>query len=98
MSNVTKSNCLGCEDDFYNDKNPLGVRVCWSLKTARLITRWRTGVWTMPAVPGAFTEVRVPSCYRAKGYSFQDRLPSFAIDPIRLRANETTKRGQGGVL
>jgi hypothetical protein len=95
---VTKCDCAGCHDDFYNDHNPLGVKECWSLKSAKIVTRWRTGTWTMPATPGAFAEVRVPNCYRQKGYVFQHELPDFAIDPIRLRAVAMTKRGHGGVL
>lgn len=94
-----KQNCLGCEDNFYNGNNPLGVASCWSLKDAKLVTRWRTGTWTMPTQAGAFTEMRVHNCYRQKGYHFTDKLPDFAIDPIRLRASSTTKtRGYGGVL
>lgn len=96
---IDKKHCNGCRDNFYNGNNPLNVKECWSLKTAQLVTRWRTGTWTMPATPGAFTEVRVPHCYHAQGYSFTDKLPAFAIDPVRLRAVETTKeRGRGGVL
>lgn len=31
--------CVGCRDDFYNDKNPLGVKRCWSLKSAKKVRR-----------------------------------------------------------
>lgn len=95
---IGKDKCGGCRDDFYNDHNPLGVKECWSLKTAKMVTRWKIGTWTQPTQPGAFMEVKVPNCYRQSGSSFQDRLPSCAIDPIRLRANGTAKRGRGGVL
>ncbi len=28
--------CGGCRNDFYNGNNDLGVKECWSLKTARI--------------------------------------------------------------
>lgn len=38
--------CAGCRDDFYNGNNPMGVKECWMLKTAKIVTRYRTGTWT----------------------------------------------------
>lgn len=29
-----KSMCRGCEDNFYNGNNPLGVKECWAFKKA----------------------------------------------------------------
>ena len=29
--------CLGCEQDFYNGKNPYGVQQCWSVPKAKII-------------------------------------------------------------
>lgn len=96
---IDVKHCGGCRDDFYNGKNPYSTKQCWSLKTARIVTRWRIGTWTQPTQPGAFTEVKVPNCYHAQGASFYEKLPAHAIDPVRLRAVETTKRrGVGGVL
>lgn len=85
--------CRGCEDDFYNNRNPHGVKQCWSLESAELVTRWRLGVWTQPTVRGAFTEVRVFDCRREKGFVFYKELPAFAIDPVRLRVSEEVRRG-----
>ena len=31
--------CAGCEDDFYNDHNPHGVKECWHFKTAQVVTK-----------------------------------------------------------
>lgn len=71
------AHCLGCRDDFYNDKNPIGVKECWGLKTAKLVTRYRIGTWTRPTEPGAFTKCRVLSCYHAKGEHYYEKLPDF---------------------
>lgn len=30
--------CIGCEQDFYNDKNPYGVKQCWSVPTAKIVS------------------------------------------------------------
>jgi hypothetical protein len=79
--------CLGCEDDFYNGKNPMGVKACWSLRTAQLATRYRLGTWTTPTTKNAFAEVLVPTCYRQKGQHFYTKLPDFvrAEDVVRRR-------------
>lgn len=74
--------CRGCEDDFYNGQNPMGVRECWMLKSAKLVTRYRIGTWTQPTQSGAFTKVRVYSCRKESGQHFYEKLPDFAIDPI----------------
>jgi hypothetical protein len=69
--------CRGCRDDFYNDKNPMGVKRCWGLKTAKMVTRFRIGTWTVPTQPFAFTEVRKLSCWHADGSHFYEKLPDF---------------------
>ena len=81
--------CHGCEDDFYNGHNPMNVKKCWGLKTARLITRYRIGTWTVPTQSGAFTEVKAPTCYHAKGEHYYEKLPSFvkSEDVNRLKRN-----------
>lgn len=76
--------CVGCRSDFYNDKNPLGVKRCWNLKKAKLVTRWKLGWWTTPATPGAFEEVKTLDCHHEPGrFAFYEFLPSFAKDPRR---------------
>lgn len=79
---MDRKECRGCHDDVYNGQLANG---CWSLKTAKLVTRYRTGTWTSPLQPGAFTEVRVPSCYRQPGQHFSDRPHPDAVDVVRLR-------------
>lgn len=65
---MTKDDCLGCEDDFYNDHNPMGVKECWLFKTATLIMRRRVGLWEPP--PWTAEPELLPHCYHAKGVIF----------------------------
>jgi hypothetical protein len=87
---VTKSleMCRGCVDDFYNGRNPLGVKRCWSFRDAQVVTRWATGTWTIPTTPGAFTEVAILDCRREKGTHYTSKLPPFAEAPVRIRRSK----------
>ena len=65
---MKKSDCLGCKQDFYNDKNPLGVKECWHFKTAKLIMRKavhfdQTPPWNQKAT-------LTPSCYQKTRYVY----------------------------
>src|SRR5438128_47461 len=82
---MDKKHCAGCEDDFYNGKNPLGVKECWSLKDAEVVTRYSIGTWTEPTRPGAFREVQRPNCYHRKGEHFYKRLPDFVREEDVIR-------------
>lgn len=62
--------CIGCEDDFYNDKNPLGVKECWCLKNAKV--KMRKKVPLSQAPPWTQKARRTLSCYHQKGYVFVD--------------------------
>lgn len=64
--------CTGCENDFYNGNNNLGVRVCWSLKTSRVMNRWKVPIWEAPPTG---TKVRTRSCFREKGFAMYDSEP-----------------------
>lgn len=77
--------CGGCRDNFYNGKNPLNAKRCWSFKDAKQVIRWRLGTWSTPVTPGAFLEVETNDCHRGDGYHHYEKLPPHAIDPIRLR-------------
>ena len=44
----TTEHCAGCRQNFYNGNNPLGVKRCWNLDTARLVKRIVIGVWQNP--------------------------------------------------
>lgn len=65
---MTKENCFGCEQDFYNGNNPLGVKECWHFQTANIISRKKVGLWQNP--PWTQKAGKYPSCYQQKGYVF----------------------------
>lgn len=46
---MDKKHCNGCRNDFYNGNNPMGVNECWSLREARLVTKYRIHNWTPAA-------------------------------------------------
>ena len=78
----TKAMCAGCREDWYNHEVSGG---CWNFKDARVVRRWKLAWWTAPVESGAFTEVKVLSCYSQPGrYAYKEILPSFAEKPIRL--------------
>lgn len=40
--------CIGCHNDFYNDKNPLGVKRCWHLVTAHMVSKKEVHIDQVP--------------------------------------------------
>lgn len=60
--------CNGCEQDFYNGKNPLGIKECWHLGEAKVIFRKAVSIQQRP--PWTQKAERYPSCYQRKGYIF----------------------------
>lgn len=70
--------CRGCEDDFYNGKNPYGVTECWMLKGAELSTRFRLHVDTPMNRRSGYEKVRVPNCFRMKRYVHLKAIPEYA--------------------
>ncbi len=84
---IDRKHCHGCRNDFYNCEgaNLAPGRRCWSMDTAKLVRRFRIHR-DMPTVsPGAFVEVKVPSCFHATGWVFFDALPANAVEPVRRR-------------
>jgi hypothetical protein len=77
MSDQEKlAHCVGCRNDFYNDKNQHGVKRCWSLDNANVVTRYRIGWWTAPTSKDAFTKVQTLDCHTAPGqYADYKELP-----------------------
>lgn len=77
--------CSGCRNDFYNDQNPLGVKRCWSFKSARVVRRFKLGWFTQPDTPRAVQEVVTLSCHHAPGhYALMERPPGVAVDVVRI--------------
>jgi hypothetical protein len=60
------SYCAGCDDDFYNGGNPYDIKECWSLKSAKVVTRYKCHWWT-PTLQINFTKVKTYSCHRESG-------------------------------
>lgn len=71
---MDKIHCIGCDDNFYNGHNPIGVKECWLLKSANLMTRWANGI-NDPTVKGNLHEVQKPNCYHQRGTVYFNRLP-----------------------
>lgn len=87
---IALESCRGCYDDHYNLPGNSGDGRCWHAKTGRMVTRYAIGTWTVPTQPGAFREVRVPSCYHRTGEQYYDRLPDF------VRVEDVVRRKRGG--
>jgi hypothetical protein len=78
--------CRGCRDDYYNQPGHSTTGECWSLKNARVVTRYRLGWWTQPTQPGAFEKVTTLSCHYAPGrYVQEEKLPDFVSREERAR-------------
>ncbi len=81
---ITREQCHGCHNDFYNQPgNALDGKRCWSAADGEMVTRFKIGTWTEPTQKGAFTKVKVPSCYHATGSAFYKSLPEF-VNPSDL--------------
>jgi hypothetical protein len=64
---ISKEHCIGC-DNFYNGNNSLGIKDCWMLKEAELISRKRVSIFQCP--PWNQKPKMLPSCFSKKGYIF----------------------------
>ena len=68
--------CSGCRQNFYNGNNGMGIKECWSLKSARKVRRWRIGWWTPMTSKDGFIPVTTLSCHVETGTAaFMERLP-----------------------
>jgi len=75
---ISREACRGCRDDFYNQPgNTFSGDRCWMAEDGTMMTRYEIGISTMPATPGAYTQVKKPSCYRRSGVVYHNRLPDF---------------------
>lgn len=69
--------CSGCRENFYNGNNALGIKECWNLKSARIVTRYKLGWWTRPESKDVFQKVKTLSCHKEPGrYAFFEELPA----------------------
>lgn len=75
---ISREACSGCHNDFYNiPGHAIDGKRCWSAKDGKMMTRYQIGTHTMPASPGAFQQVRKPSCYHRNGSAYYNSLPDF---------------------
>lgn len=89
---ITLTQCHGCRDDFYNHGgHALDGKRCWSATDGEMVTRYKIGTWTTPTIKGAFTKVKVPSCYHGEGVHFYKQLPDF-VKPSDLNRANRVKR------
>lgn len=59
--------CVGCEDDFYNGKNPYGVKECWAREGAKRESYKLIPVDMQPPYL-TIKSVKLPTCYRKRRY------------------------------
>jgi hypothetical protein len=59
--------CSGCRNNFYNGNNPMGIKECWSLKSAKLVKRLLIPVDMPPPYTG-MPKRTVPDCYHVERY------------------------------
>lgn len=67
---VTKKDCAGCRNDFYNGHNDLGVSECWSLKDAVMKLRREVHINDMP--PHRQKPALRPNCYHRSQFVYYD--------------------------
>ena len=58
--------CVGCSENFYNGNNPLGVKECWNLKSAKVVLKKAVPIWQAP--PWNQPAEKVLSCLHRDGY------------------------------
>lgn len=72
-----KRYCAGCDSDFYNNHNPIGVEECWHLEKAKVVTKYSIGWWIPQDDRTNFSKVRTYNCHTETGKrAFYDKLPS----------------------
>jgi len=71
-SKTRKEDCAGCEDDFYNGNNNLGVNECWCFESALLTFKQKIPIDERP--PHKQKPILVPNCYRKRGFVFWSKL------------------------
>jgi hypothetical protein len=64
---IDAKHCSGCEDDFYNGKNPYGVQECWSRKDAQIVPRLLIHIDQTPPYNNVKAQ-QVPHCYKRKRF------------------------------
>lgn len=72
--------CIGCDDNFYNGNNGLGVKECWNFKSAKIVSKYRIGWWTPCDKKENFCKVTTHSCHKESGRTaYFDKLPEHLV-------------------
>lgn len=76
MKRSDKKYCSGCDNNFYNGNNPMGVKECWCFKTAKVVTKYMIGWWILQDKASNFSKITTHSCHTETGsFAFYDKLP-----------------------
>ena len=75
---MDKKHCVGCIEDFYNGKNPPGVKECWMLKDAKVMARFSISINAPMGARANYIPEKRPSCYRASGVVYLNKIPDYA--------------------
>jgi len=62
--------CQGCRNNFYNGNNEYGVKTCWSLKDAKIVSKKEVHINQIP--PFNQKPIKVLSCYNKPQFVYID--------------------------
>jgi hypothetical protein len=69
MRKISKSNCVGCQDNYYNYENNSISGECWGLKSAKLVKKLDIPINMSPPYSASKKDlIKRPDCYKRKGY------------------------------
>ena len=91
--NDKRAFCSGCDSDYYNGHNKIGVKACWHLESARVVTRFCIDWWTPMDKATNFIEIKTLNCHTESGkMAFLDCIPShLATDWRELKRERKAK-------
>ena len=75
---MTKKDCVGCEQNFYNGNNPYGIAECWHFKDATVVTRFAISVNAPMGTRKNYWKENRPNCYQARGICHLKAIPKYA--------------------
>ncbi len=75
---MNKTNCTGCEENFYNGNNPFGITECFHLKHATITMRFAISVNAPMDTRANYIQERRPVCFRRKGSVYLNAIPEYA--------------------
>lgn len=67
---MDKKHCKGCRNDFYNGRDNVLGKDCWSLKDAHLVMRKEVHINQVP--PWTQKPQKLPNCYHKSQFVYVD--------------------------